>query len=161
MNAAFSVLPHRGQEPRDRGNEPVARVPARDEEPPHDGSAEELRTIWTIRGFLLMQLALFLVLVSIHFGLPIGGYHHRAAGTTELVITAVLFAGLLLTWMPLPWSRRAATVAQCFGTLVVLVGLVTIALGIGPRTILDLTLNGALLLTLPAGLAITQRKFCL
>jgi hypothetical protein len=40
----------------------------------------------------------------------------------------------------------------------VLVGLFTIALGIGPRTMLDLTLNAALLLTLIAGLTITLRK---
>jgi heme A synthase len=74
------------------------------------------------------------------------------------VIAAVLVAGLLLTWTPPPWSRRAATAAQSFGILGVLVGLFTIALGIGPRTMLDLTLNAALLLTLIAGLAITLRK---
>jgi hypothetical protein len=74
------------------------------------------------------------------------------------VIAAVLVAGLLLTWTPPPWSRRAATAAQSFGILGVLVGLFTIALGIGPRTTLDLALNAALLLALIAGLAITLRK---
>jgi hypothetical protein len=111
-----------------------------------------------VRGFLLLQIAIFLALVSIHFGLLIGGYRHRNAGTTESVIAAVLVAGLLLTWTPPPWSRRAATAAQSFGILGVLAGLFTIALGIGPRTTLDLALNAALLLTLIAGLAITLRK---
>jgi hypothetical protein len=115
-------------------------------------------TIWTVRGFLLLQIAILLSMVSIHFGLLIGGYDHRTAGKTELVIAAVLVAALLLTWMPAPWSRRAATAAQSFGIVGVLVGLFTIALGIGPRTMLDLTLNAALLLTLIAGLAITLRK---
>src|SRR5438105_8084557 len=115
-------------------------------------------TIWTIRGFLVLQIVIFLAMVSIHFGLLIGGYGHRAAGTTEAVIAAVLVAGLLLTWTPPPWSRRAATAAQSLGILGVLVGLFTIALGIGPRTTLDLALNAALLLTLIAGLAITLRK---
>jgi hypothetical protein len=73
------------------------------------------------------------------------------------VIAAVLVFGLLLTWTALPWSERAATAARSFGTLGVLVGLFTIALGIGPRTILDLSLNVVLLLTLIAGLAITKR----
>ena len=128
------------------------------------GRARQLRgqegfgTIWRVRGFLLLQIAIFLALVSIHFGLLIGGHRHRNAGTTESVIAAVLVAGLLLTWTPPPWSRRAATAAQSFGILGVLAGLFTIALGIGPRTTLDLALNAALLLTLIAGLAITLRK---
>ena len=128
------------------------------------GRARQLRgqegfgTIWRVRGFLLLQIAIFLTLVSIHFGLLIGGYRHRNAGTAESVFAAVLVAGLLLTWSPPPWSRGAATAAQSFGILGVLVGLFTIALGIGPRTILDLALNAALLLTLIAGLAITLRK---
>ena len=116
------------------------------------------RTLRTVRGFLLVQLAIFLVLVSIHFGVPLGGYRHRAAGTTESVIAAVLVVGLLLTWTPPPWRRRPATVVQSFGVLGALVGLVTIAIGIGPRTLLDLTLNGTLLLTLIVGLASTLRK---
>jgi hypothetical protein len=128
------------------------------------GRARQLRgqegfgTIWRVRGFLLLQIALFLALVSMHFGLLIGGYRHRNAGTTESVIAAVLVAGLLLTWTPPPWRRRAATAAQSFGILGVLAGLFTIALGIGPRTMLDLALNVGLLLTLVAGLAITLRK---
>ena len=115
-------------------------------------------TIWTVRGFLLLQIAILLSMVSIHFGLLTGGYRHRSAGRAELFIAAVLVAGLLLTRTPWPWSRRAATAAQSFGIVGILVGLLTIALGIGPRTMLDLTLNAALLLTLIAGLAITARK---
>jgi hypothetical protein len=115
-------------------------------------------TIWRVRSFLFLQIAIVLSMVSIHFGLLIGGYDHRAAGATELVIAAVLVAALLLTWMAAPWSRRPATAAQSFGILGVLGGLSTIALGIGPRTVLDLTLNAALLLILISGLAITLRK---
>jgi hypothetical protein len=115
-------------------------------------------TIWRIRCFLLLQIAILLSMVSIHFGLLMGSYRHWSAGTTELVIAAVLVAGLLLTWTPPHWSRRSATAAQSFGILGVLVGLFTIALGIGSRTMLDLTLNAALLLTLIVGLAITLRK---
>src|SRR5947209_4764582 len=115
-------------------------------------------TIWTVRSFLLLQIAMLLSMVSIHFGLLIGGYRHRSAGTAELVIAAVLIAAVLLPWMPAPWSRRPATAAQSFGILGVLVGLSTIAIGIGPRTMLDFTLNVALLLTLIVGLAITLRR---
>ena len=117
-----------------------------------------LGAIWKIRSWLLLQIAILLSMVSIHFGLLIGGYRHRSAGTAELLIAVVLVAGLLVTWTPTPWSRRLATGAQYFGILGVLGGLLTTVLGIGPRTMLDLTLNGALLLTLIAGLAITRRK---
>jgi hypothetical protein len=129
---------------------------------PRQGSTAAWRgrfgTIWTIRGFLVLQIVIFLSMVSIHFGMLIDGYGHRAAGTAEWVIAAVLVAGLLLTWTPPPWSRRAATAAQSFGIVGVLVGLFTIALGVGPRTTLDIALNGAVLLTLIAGLVITLRR---
>src|SRR3982074_1132006 len=105
-------------------------------------------TIWTVRGFLLLQIAILLSMVSIHFGLLIGGYDHRAAGATELIIAAVLLPAGPLAWLPAPWSRRAATAAQSFGILGVLGGFLTIALGIGPRSMLDLFLNAGILLTL-------------
>ena len=74
-------------------------------------------TIWRVRAFLVLQIVIFLSMVSIHFGLLIAGYRQRSAGTTELVIAAVLVAGLLLTWTPPPWNRRSATAAQSFGNL--------------------------------------------
>src|SRR2546426_2005562 len=90
--------------------------------------------IWRVRGFLLLQIAIFLSMVSIHFGLLIGGYRHRSAGTAELVIAAVLVAGLLLTWTPLQWSRRSAIALPSFGVIGVLLGPSTIPLGVRPRT---------------------------
>ena len=113
-------------------NQPTGRVSAADEKPSHDRSAEKLRTIRTVRGFLLLQIAMFLVLVTIHFGLLIGGYRHPAAATTESVIAVVLVFGLVMTWTPPPWGQRAATAAQSFGALGVLVGLFTFALGLDP-----------------------------
>ena len=114
-------------------------------------------TIGIARAFLLVQIAIFVVLVLIHFGLLIGGYRHQSAGVTELLIIGVLLFGLLLTWTSPPWNRRGAVGAQSVGTFGVLLGLLTIALGIGPRTLLDISLDFALLLTLIAGLA-SQRK---
>ena len=157
MKPVSTVLARRDKTGASQLNQPAATASAPDKKPSHHGNAEGIRTVWTARGFLLVQIAIFLLLATIHFGLLIDGYRHAAAGTTELVITALLVFGLLLTWRPPPWSRRAATAAQSFGILGVLVGLFTFALGIGPRTILDLTLNGILLLILFAGLALTKR----
>jgi hypothetical protein len=158
MNDAVSTPtnPHQGT-PGSR-DQPAAGIVSADAEPSLYRGAEEVPGIWTVRGFLLVQIAIFLVMVLIHLGLLVDGYRHQNAGATESLLTAVLVTGLLLTWTP-RWSRRAAVVAQSFGTLGVLLGLFTIAVGIGPRTILDLTLNGALLLTLIAGLAMTLRKW--
>src|SRR2546423_11355532 len=94
-------------------------------------------TIWTVRGFLLLQIATLLSMGSIHFGLLIGGYDHRAAGATELIIAAVLLAALLLTRMPAPWSRPPATAAPSLGILSVLGGFLTIATGVRPRHMID------------------------
>ena len=157
MKAVFTILAHRSQAGAGGRNQPTGRLPAAEKNRSHTRSAEGLRTIWMVRGFLLVQIAMFLALVTIHVGLLVDGYRHPAAGTTEVVIAVVLVFGFLLTWTPPPWSQRAATAAQSFGTLGVLLGLFTITLGIGPRTILDLSLDVVLLLTLTAGLATTKR----
>jgi hypothetical protein len=157
MKAVSTMLAGRAKTGAARRKQPTARASAPDEKPSHDRNAEGLRTVWTARGFLLVQVAMFLLLVTIHFGLLIDGYYHAAAATTESVIAAVLVFGLLLTWTP-RWSRRAATAAQLFGSLGVVLGLFTFALGIGPRTILDLSLNLVLLLTLAVGLALTSSR---
>jgi antibiotic biosynthesis monooxygenase (ABM) superfamily enzyme len=81
-----------------------------------------LGAIWKVRSCRILQIAILLSMVSIHFGLLMGGYRHRFAGTAELLITAVLVAGLLMTWTPTPWSHRLATAAQYFGILGVLGG---------------------------------------
>jgi len=158
MKAVSEILAGRGKTGAAGRNQPASSASAAGEKPSHDRRADGLRTVSTTRGFLLVQIAMFVVLATIHFGLLIGGYDHRAAGATELIIAAVLLAAVLLTWMPAPWSRRPATAAQSFGILGVLGAFLTIAIGIGPRTMLDLFLNVGMLLTLTGGLAITFRK---
>ncbi len=116
------------------------------------------RGMWAIRGSMALQAAIFLVAVSIHFGLTLQGYEHRPAGTAESVIAAVLLLGLVLTWAPPRWARRASVVAQSFGVLGVIVGLITIAAGVGPRTALDLAMHGTMLVVLIAGLIITLQS---
>jgi hypothetical protein len=113
--------------------------------------------IWVIRGFMVVQLAIFLAAISIHFGLTLQGYGHRAAGTAESIIAAALLLGLILTWGRPSRARAVSVGAQSFGILGVIVGLFTIAVGVGPRTALDLTLHGAMLLVLVAGLVYMLR----
>jgi hypothetical protein len=111
----------------------------------------------TVRGFLVLQVVIFLAAASMHFGLLLSGYVHHAAGTAESVIAIVLLAGLALTWAPPAWNLRAAASAQAFGGFGTLVGLLTIAIGIGPRTNVDLAIHGLMLVVLTSGLVVTVR----
>lgn len=86
----------------------------------------------TIRLLLLLETATFVGASLIHQGVLVSGYRHQQASVAEAVIAIVLGFGLLLTWTPTPWARRAAVGAQAFGIVGVLVGLVTIAIGVVP-----------------------------
>ena len=119
-----------------------------------------MKLVWVVRGFMAVQATLFIAAGSMHFGLFLDEYAYRAAGLAESIIAAVLVLGLALTWASPYWARRAAIAAQSFGLLGVCVGLMTIVIGVGPRTALDLTIHGAMLVALVAGLIVTlQRKF--
>lgn len=114
--------------------------------------------IRTIRALLLFDAATFVAAALIHFGTFLEGYRHQDAGTAETVIAVVLLIGVILTWSRPPWARRAAIGAQAFAILGVLVGLLTIAIGVGPRTALDITYHAGIVAVLAVGLAIAVRS---
>ena len=131
----------------------------------HDLSADEPRTRTerrpppgnAVRLLLLFEASTFAVAATIHFGALVQGYGHRKAGIAETVIAVVLLTGLVLTWSGSPWPRRAAIGAQAFAICGVLVGLFTIAVGVGPRTVPDVAYHLAILAVLAVGLAIAAR----
>jgi hypothetical protein len=139
----------------DRRNQPTRSGASADEIPPGDKSVQGLHTIWAVRGLLLVQVVGFVVLASIHVGLLIGGYRRPPAGATELVIAVVVVVALVLTWAPPAQGQRAVTAAQFFAMLGVLVGLVTVTLGVERGTNLEVAVNLALLLTATTGLVLT------
>ena len=112
----------------------------------------------TLRILLLIEAATFVAAASIHFGALLDGYEHHKAGTAETVIAVVLIAGFVLGFL-VP-ARAAFIGAQAFATLGVCVGLFTIAVGVGPRTVPDVAYHFAILAVLSAGLAaaVRQRK---
>jgi heme A synthase len=103
---------------------------------------------------LLFEASTFVAAAAVHFGTLLEGYGHRQAGTAETVTAVVLLAALALTWAPSPWPRRAAVGAQAFAILGVLVGLFTIAVGVGPRTAPDVAYHLGILAVLVVGLAV-------
>ena len=110
-----------------------------------------------IRLFVLIEGAAFLAAALTHFGVLIGGYEHQMAGRAESVIGIVLLAGLALTGI-LPASTRAiALVVQAFALAGTFVGIFTIIVGVGPRTVPDVVYHVAITLVLAVGIAVARR----
>lgn len=111
----------------------------------------------TIRIFLLLQAAGFAIASLIHSGFLIPGYEHSAARIAEGVIAVVLIIGLLLTYLKQDWTRIIGLVVQGFALLGTLVGLFTVAIGIGPQTTPDLVFHIGIASFLVWGLIVTAR----
>ena len=111
----------------------------------------------TIRLFLLLEGASFVLAGLVHFGVLAHGYEHGAAATAESLIGAVLLVALALTWRLPARTRTVGIAAQGFGLLGTLVGAFTIAIGVGPRTVPDVVYHAAILLVLAWGLVVAAR----
>ena len=111
----------------------------------------------TIRLFLLAEGASFILAGLIHRGVLVSGYEHGPAATAETVIGVVLLAALGLTWVWPARTRLIGIVAQAFALLGTLVGLFTIAVGVGPRTAPDLLYHAAIVVALVWGLLVAAR----
>ena len=105
------------------------------------------------RLFLLFEAVTFAAAAAVHAGVLFDGYRHREAAIAETVIAIVLIAAFALSRTPQPWPLRFAVVAQAFALAGTLVGLFTIAIGVGPRTLPDVAYHLAILAVITAGLA--------
>jgi hypothetical protein len=111
----------------------------------------------TLRWFMLVEAATFIVAASIHGGLSVAGYEHREARIAESVIAIVLLAGATLTWIRPASARAMALAAQGFALVGTLVGMFTIIVGLGPRSVLDIVYHVAIVGVLVWGLAMAWR----
>ncbi|HEV8469060.1 MAG TPA: hypothetical protein VGR46_05565 [Candidatus Limnocylindria bacterium] len=111
----------------------------------------------TIRALLLIEAASFATAALVHFGVLTQGYEHRQAGTAESVIAVVLLIGLALSWASRTSTRAVGLVAQTIALLGTLVGVFTIAIGVGPRTVPDVAYHAAIVVVLVGGLLATAR----
>jgi hypothetical protein len=110
-----------------------------------------------IRLFMLFEAAAFIAAALTHAGLLVDGYEHREARIAESVIAAVLLVGLALTWIRPGSTRGVGLAAQAFALLGTLVGIFTIAIGIGPRTVPDVVYHTGIVVVLVSGLAVAAR----
>jgi len=111
----------------------------------------------TVRLFLAIEGVSFVLAAAVHFGVLTRGYQHAAAATAESVIATVLLVAFALTWALPDRTRMIGIAAQGFALLGTLVGVFTIAIGVGPRTVPDLVYHAAILLVLAWGLLVAAR----
>jgi hypothetical protein len=111
----------------------------------------------TIRLFLLIEGVSFLAAGLLHRGMFITGYAHQQASIAETTIAVVLLIGLGLTRIWPGQTRLIGLAAQAFALVGTLVGVFTIAIGVGPRTTPDITYHITILAVLTLGLVIAAR----
>jgi hypothetical protein len=108
-------------------------------------------------GFLIFEVTLFALASLAHGGRLMDGYEHSRAAIAEAVVASVLGLGFIISLARPDLARRTAMAVQLFAILGVLVGLVTIVMGVGPQTRADLALHGIMLLTLVIGFLVALK----
>ena len=107
--------------------------------------------------FMLFEAATFVAASFIHSGNLISGYEHHQARVAEGVIAIVLVAASALTWIRPTWTRQAGLGGQGFALLGTLVGIFTIVVGVGSRTVPDIAYHFAIIVVLIWGLIFAKR----
>jgi hypothetical protein len=110
------------------------------------------------RSLLILQVVVFAGAALMHAGILLYGHQHNAARNAESIIALVLLVGLVSTILAPESSRAIALGIQAFALLGTIVGLFTIAVGIGPRTTIDLMLHGGMIVLLVTGLIVVGRQ---
>jgi len=114
---------------------------------------------WTV--LLLLECALFVAAALVHSGVLNARYQHSRARIAEAVIASVLLAGAVLSWA-LPASRRSIEIAaQSFALAGTVVGLFTVAIGVGPHALPDVIYHLGMLAMLVWGLVgMLRARWC-
>jgi hypothetical protein len=110
-----------------------------------------------VRRLVAFEAAAFACAALTHFGILIGGYEHRRAGIAESVIGSVLLAGWILILARPAAGRTIGIAVQSCALLGTLVGMFTIAIGIGPRTLPDIAFHMLIVGVLVWGIAAATR----
>jgi prepilin signal peptidase PulO-like enzyme (type II secretory pathway) len=111
----------------------------------------------TIRILMLVEAATFVLASLIHSGWLVAGYQHHQARIAERVIAAALLGAVVVSGIHPAWTRRTGLLGQGFALLGTLVGVFTIVVGVGPRTVPDVVYHVGILVVLALGLRVTAR----
>ncbi|WP_227377939.1 hypothetical protein [Haladaptatus halobius] len=110
-----------------------------------------------MRVLLGVETASFFLAAMIHAGVLISGYEHHEAMIAESVIGTVLLGGLVITLLHSRSMFTTAIIVQAFALLGTLVGIFTIIIGIGPRTVPDIAYHVSIVIVLAVGLGLARR----
>lgn len=106
---------------------------------------------------IILETVLFIVAALVHSGKLIAGYRHKKARIAESVIGLVLLTGLLLGFIYPAYSDAVGLTVQAFALLGTFVGLFTIVIGVGPRSVPDYVFHIVIMIILAFGLIITKK----
>ena len=129
-------------------------------------SGDRNRSVSRLHGVVLvLEAATFAVAGSLHLGarIPLGfvtfyGEHEAKAALPELLIAVVLLLGAIVVFGRPDEARQVGAIATGFAIFGVLVGLVTIALGLGPRTVPDLVYQVGIMVVLLISFAVLMNR---
>lgn len=107
--------------------------------------------------FIALETVAFFTAALTHFGILVHGYQHRQAGIAESVIGAVLLTGCVSALIRPSWIARVGVTVQSFALFGTLIGIFTIVVGVGPRTIPDLVYHACIVPVLVSGLIVSMR----
>lgn len=104
-----------------------------------------------------LEILVFALASLLHGGVFVDGYEHHEAHLAEMVIAAVLLVGLLIAGFRPRLATRVILVVQAFALLGTLVGIFTITIGVGPRTVPDIVFHLVMVPLLIWGLVLAWR----
>ncbi len=107
--------------------------------------------------YLMVEVLLFAFAALAHGGVLMTGHEHARAATAETIIAIILGAGLIMSFVSPAQTRIVALVTQGLALLGVILGLIAIAMGFGPRTMPSLVVHAIMLITLVLGLLVAKR----
>src|SRR6185437_15960758 len=115
-----------------RGPAPCASQ-ARSPRDIHESELSAMAMQQTVRAFLLIEAVAFIIAGAIHSGMFVSFDTHYQAAIAESIIGVMLLIGFGLTWVWHAQTRLIVLLAQALAALGTMVGLFTIAVGVGPR----------------------------
>ena len=108
-----------------------------------------------VRLFLIFEILLFLTASLLRSGLLIKGHEHSKARIAELGIGLVLLAGFVFTFLQQVNQIQIVLIVQGFALVGTFVGIFTIFIGIGPRSVPNYILHICMVTILAGGLLLT------
>ena len=110
-----------------------------------------------LTSWMLGEAISYALAALIHAGIVMDGYENTGARIAESLIALALAFGWLIARVRSQWLRPAALWAQGLALFWTMVGVLTIVLGVGPRTIPDIIYHAAIVAALIYGLTVARQ----